>query len=361
MLPISARSYVSITGQNQDSTFINAEFQTMLLYSCNLTRNLNISNISFSCGFGNFSGIGFFGGFFHNYNDELNIENVTIKNSISSNSPGLVIEASNKVFISNFKCINNLGGLEHFVNLTHAGFSTNNIETFHFPTLNQLEFISLNLNPINNIDLTIYPILKILKISHVNQLDTSNNPILEYIFIENVPNINVLDLKQNPLMQIIHLKHNQVSKIFLNPNTQLDYNHNFMQLDCWDNGVLNYICCSASQVPALTTFLTNCGHNLANITIDTTNTCALSNGKFENYNIAVYPNPSTGLFNLTLPEVFNANVEVFNTLGQKVYDSSIENQQNMVLDLGHLNKGVYFLKVQNEDGDKFEEKIIIAP
>lgn len=98
---------------------------------------------------------------------------------------------------------------------------------------------------------------------------------------------------------------------------------------------------------------------MANITIDTTQTCALSSGAIKSYNIAVYPNPSTGIFNLTLPAVFNGNIELFNTLGQKVYDTSFENKQNMVLNLSHLEKGLYILKVVNADEERFEEKMII--
>lgn len=276
-------------------------------------------------------------------------------------SEALNISTLGLVNLPNEVKFSNLSGLEYFTNLKGITIAGNNVSAFNFPMLTLMETLDLQNNPISSVDVSTYPNLKYFitgntQISSIN-LNALNN--LTSYTASNSP-IAAIDIKNNP--NLVHLRFGNTNVSTLNiKNTNINFNESFILADCWQNTPLTYICCDAEDVPALTTFLTNCGHNLANITIDTTQTCALSTGAIKSYNIAVYPNPSTGIFNITLPTVFNGNIEVFNTLGQKVYDHAFENEQHMVLDLGHLNKGVYFLKVQNAQGDMFEEKIIIAP
>lgn len=269
------------------------------------------------------------------------------------------VRVLNSIFMNSN--ISDLTGLEYFIYIKGLFLSFNQISQFNFPSLTLLESLHIGNNPISSLNVPNHPNIKILHSfdTQISELNFQNAPLLLDIGAGNQPLI-AIDVSNKLNLILFKINNTNIKSINIK-NTNLNFNHAGMLWDCWANIPLTYICCDAEDVPALTTFLTNCGHNLANITIDTTNTCALSNGKFENYNIAVYPNPSTGIFNLTLPEVFNAHVEVFNTLGQKVYNHGFENEQHVVLDLNHLQKGLYLLKVQNAQGDKFEEKIIIAP
>jgi len=59
----------------------------------------------------------------------------------------------------------------------------------------------------------------------------------------------------------------------------------------------------------------------------------------------VYPNPSSGTFNLNLG-AGQWNVEVYDITGRKVYENRMDGHS--ILDLGKCNKGVYFLKAMGE-------------
>lgn len=65
----------------------------------------------------------------------------------------------------------------------------------------------------------------------------------------------------------------------------------------------------------------------------------------ENNGMSVYPNPSTGTFNLNLGEG-QWDVEVYDITGRKVYENRMDGRS--VLDLGRCRKGVYFLKAMGE-------------
>jgi Secretion system C-terminal sorting domain len=83
-------------------------------------------------------------------------------------------------------------------------------------------------------------------------------------------------------------------------------------------------------------------------------TLALSQNLLFN-NLSIYPNPSSGNFNIQIEEnLINANVSVYNMLGQKIksfkLDNSITNQ--------YLNSGTYILEVE-KDGNKTSRKLIV--
>ncbi len=65
-------------------------------------------------------------------------------------------------------------------------------------------------------------------------------------------------------------------------------------------------------------------------------------------NISLYPNPSTGQFTLELPTTGTYQVEVFNTLGQVVYSSSVTNATKHTIHIGNAFVGVYNVRVRNE-------------
>lgn len=71
-------------------------------------------------------------------------------------------------------------------------------------------------------------------------------------------------------------------------------------------------------------------------------------------NIAVYPNPSNGIFNIQLPVA--ADVEVTNVLGKVVLSTKV-NEGNYQLNLGNNVNGIYFVKI-NAEGKTKTVKII---
>jgi len=69
----------------------------------------------------------------------------------------------------------------------------------------------------------------------------------------------------------------------------------------------------------------------------------------DNY-LRVYPNPASTVLNVKLTSFNeNVNLEVYNVLGQIVIPLQKMNNDSFELNVSSLNKGVYFLKVNNEN------------
>ena len=86
-------------------------------------------------------------------------------------------------------------------------------------------------------------------------------------------------------------------------------------------------------------------------------------------NASIAPNPSTGKFTIQLGEEDdlqnkNYHLEIYNTLGERVFQSAISNPQSAI-DLSNKSKGIYFIKIQSGDPDKngagkiYTEKVVI--
>ena len=69
--------------------------------------------------------------------------------------------------------------------------------------------------------------------------------------------------------------------------------------------------------------------------------------------INVYPNPSQGLFSVevtgTASKATALQLQVSNSLGQVVHKGAVSNAANTSLDLRHLAKGIYQMKIQADD------------
>jgi PKD repeat protein len=73
----------------------------------------------------------------------------------------------------------------------------------------------------------------------------------------------------------------------------------------------------------------------------------------------VFPNPSTGLFNVKSPSAIEKEIEVYNVLGETVFTYTYTGNTTTI-DLSNFEKGVYFIRIrENVSGGKNGTKRII--
>lgn len=78
--------------------------------------------------------------------------------------------------------------------------------------------------------------------------------------------------------------------------------------------------------------------------------------------ITVYPNPTSGIVNLSLPtSLINAklNVEVVNVNGQITLERSCKGEQNLKLDVSKLEQGNYWISVFDNSNNRFWNKSLL--
>jgi alpha-tubulin suppressor-like RCC1 family protein len=73
----------------------------------------------------------------------------------------------------------------------------------------------------------------------------------------------------------------------------------------------------------------------------------LSTNNFTTDDVAIYPNPSTGIFNISLQE--DATVEVHDMLGKVIYSNKVKAGNN-IIDISYYQSGIYLLNVKTENG-----------
>ena len=77
----------------------------------------------------------------------------------------------------------------------------------------------------------------------------------------------------------------------------------------------------------------------------------LANEQFEMNNIAIYPNPSKGIFNVSMGTIVPKIIQVYDLTG-KIVSSKTEfqnNQSTVSLDLSNISSGIYFVKIVSEN------------
>ena len=86
------------------------------------------------------------------------------------------------------------------------------------------------------------------------------------------------------------------------------------------------------------------------------NFSSLANSNFSNNEIQIYPNPTSDYLNINTSENIKA-VTVFDFLGKQIISKNTFSNQEKI-DLSNYNSGIYFVKIESENG-KLEIKKII--
>ena len=87
--------------------------------------------------------------------------------------------------------------------------------------------------------------------------------------------------------------------------------------------------------------------------------CGLVNVKdVESKKINVYPNPATSTVNVQLVDNSQANIQLFNLVGQVVMSEQVNGQDMVTLNVSNLNNGIYMLKV-NQNGKVYTSKVVV--
>lgn len=85
----------------------------------------------------------------------------------------------------------------------------------------------------------------------------------------------------------------------------------------------------------------------------------LTNSSYYERSIAIYPNPSNGIYTLKTNEInYAKSISIYNIIGQKIYDAAILSNENTI-DISNQPKGAYLYKVLGEEGETKIGKLLI--
>jgi trimeric autotransporter adhesin len=112
-----------------------------------------------------------------------------------------------------------------------------------------------------------------------------------------------------------------------------------------------------------TILLGSIGFGIAVRDIAIKNTTYVINSVKNNVNTSfqVYPNPNNGSFQMMIKDknFGNANLAIFNTLGQMVHQQVVSNNATTFIETNTLPKGIYLVQLISEKGESAQEKIIV--
>jgi hypothetical protein len=84
---------------------------------------------------------------------------------------------------------------------------------------------------------------------------------------------------------------------------------------------------------------------------------SLNNIQGSSASMQFFPNPSSGVFTVTADKTNSSAMKIYNVAGELVYQSTIT--KNTVVDISSAGKGIYFIKILNEDGEEVNGKFIL--
>jgi len=250
--------------------------------------------------------------------------------------------------------IQDLTGLEAFVNVDTLRINWTVVEELNLSTLTQLRYLDVNDNMLTWLDVSNNPLLEHLRMYGVGEIEPYNN--FSEIDLSNNPNIHTLDA---PGIRQINLKNGNnlenTTLIIYCPGTGcMDRPEDYL----WANvciivddaeGALN------DELPYSTWDIINFIHVDYHF-VDNPIDCTASDTLFDKSLIKIYPNPTKDIVYFDLPETIQINkAEIIDYTG-KVVQTEENITQN--ISVKRLATGTYILRLSTNKG-LYKQKLII--
>jgi hypothetical protein len=181
-----------------------------------------------------------------------------------------------------------------------------------------------------------------------------------------IPTLEILDFGNNYLISFGSCQFLEAQILFDNQDESFAISEISMPLaNCNDNEILSYefflyeeflfedTSLTIPYQPYNYTFTTEGSIIYLDITnsvgdVATYTASTLSNDDFNSTQFSIYPNPTTNLLHIESGETEIQNVSIFNLSGKQVLQADLQDKQ--FIEVGHLNNGVYLLKMETENG-----------
>lgn len=245
--------------------------------------------------------------------------------------------------------IEDLTGIEDFINLESLIVNGTMVEELNVSTLVNLKYLDCVDNMLTSIDVSNNILLEYLDVSsggdvypmnHFTEIDLSNNPNIDTLHaVGGITKINLNNGNNNPNMFI------NIIATYQDTDPDEIYGHTCIEVDDVELAQNNQYPYSEWTVYH------------AYMTYSYTNdveTCVLNVTSFEENKINIYPNPVSDVLYFETADTAIEKVILYDTLGRKVIEqNNIDN-----ISVSDLQKGSYILKIFSDKGVQTETIIV---
>ena len=351
-----------------------------------------------------------------------NFKNALIDEGVDTNNDGEIQVSEAEAVLNlnvNDRNISSLEGIQSFINLEELHCSSNQLSTLDMSLNINLKRLTCIFNELSNLNVTqnLNLIYLWCQDNQLSDLDVSQNLSLETLkcsynplsSVDVTQNVNLLrldcgsnqlielDVSQNLNLEFLSFDDNLLCSIDLTQNLSLEAltcrNNQLINLDLSQHVALEYLECAENQ---LTSLYINNGNNhnlqtmistgnvsLTCIQVDDENAtrpdcqgfplegwckdswtsysedCRLGITELKNLNLNLYPNPAQNeLFITAQNTTENLKIKIFNIEGKLLSAQSITLQDQKAIDVSQLLNGIYFLNIEDENGNTTIKKFI---
>ncbi|MGK0379491.1 T9SS type A sorting domain-containing protein [Patiriisocius sp. Uisw_017] len=315
----------------------------------------------------------------------VDIPDPNFKNALLSMNPDIdanndgeiqVAEAQETTTISvNAAFIDDLTGIEAFVNITYLDCTSNNLTFIDVSNNTALEVFLCYENELTSIDISNNSSLFQFecRFNQLTSIDVNSNPNL-LLFSMGNNTIAELDFSNNPILSILECRETLLENLDLSANSNLfslicNNNMQFQSINLQNGNnenitfdgiyssnfenlpILKDICIDdVDNVVLIDEITSQVGH-----AINFTENCTLGIEDSIETKTTFFPNPSSEFITIESSQSFN-EILVYNVQG-KLLKSYSSNTKTQTLNISEFRTGVYFFKVKGEE-TSFTKQII---
>jgi hypothetical protein len=332
---------------------------------------------------------------------DINFKNALIDEDVDTNNDGEIQVSEAEAILNlnvSFKDILSLEGIQSFVNLEALHCTNNQLSTLDMSQNLNLQWLRCGGNQMSNLNVT--QNLNLINLwcdnNELSDLDVTQNLNLESLWCWNNP-LGSIDVSENLNLEDLACSNTQLSVLNLTQNLNLKgldcANNQLTTLDLTSNILLQDLGCDNNQ---LTNLYINNGNNhnlqrmistgnvgLTCIQVDDENAihpecqgfplvgwckdgwtsysedCSLGVTDIENFNFNLYPNPAKNKLFLTSKNTTeNLTLKIFNLEGKLLSRQKVELQNQTFIDVSNLTSGIYFLNIEDENGNTTFKKFL---